>query len=127
MSIRNSSILIFKRLIYVPVLCTSFLRGLPAASGAVYQQTRFSKRIGIGNNIAFPNYFAALIVIKVYGIDTAVYAITTSGNLNAFGTRAKLSGTTNLDNYFVRENGYIKFASGYDGQMTIIAQENIVT
>ena len=35
MSIRNSSILIFKRLIYVPVLCTSFLRGLPAASGAV--------------------------------------------------------------------------------------------
>ena len=45
MSIRNSSILIFKRLIYVPVLCTSFLGGLPAASGAVASAIGSIKRI----------------------------------------------------------------------------------
>lgn len=45
MSIRNSSILIFKRLIYVPVLCTSFSGGLPAASGAVYSYVNTQKYI----------------------------------------------------------------------------------
>ena len=68
-----------------------------------------------------PNYYAAIVVIKVYQVDVGVYAITTGANANSF-SRTRLAGG-NVDAYFERNAGYIQFVSGYSGRMMVIMQE----
>ena len=80
MSIRNSSILIFKRLIYVPVLCTSFSGGLPAASGAVASALSgmhfaFYKNVIFSVNNGFVTFDPGLPDNHYYGFVQQVYHV----------------------------------------------------
>lgn len=106
-----------------PVVTNAITSGdkRPAASGAVYTRTKVLDCISQGYKIYMPNYYAAIVVIKVYGKDIAVYAITTGSNTNSF-SRTRLAGG-NVDAYFERNNGYIQFVSGYEGRMIVIMQE----